>query len=893
VHGQTVAMRRALTLTALAGLVLAAAPAYAADTPPHQPMTIGTALPPGENGRVTVVDEARGKANGDYGPHTEDQRVLYWDGRYKEGKFQAQGTPETVGKARVYRDSYGVPAVYADTSYDTWYAAGYAAGEDRLFLADGVRHVAKGTYAELVGPSGVPADIQTRTLTYSDADYDAMFNALPPESQNVLKAYVAGLNAYIQHVKTTPTELPAEYALLSTVPEDWTLKDTLASGVLLTRFVAASGGEEFREVEALRALQAKLGNEAGLKAFTDLRWQQDDKASVTVPDASGTFHFNDPVPAATKDAVFRKSAAYALGLPKELATGPGTGAAPAPAGLPGTGVAAALNAFRASLHGGSYMFTVSGKRTTTGAPMLVNGPQLGYTFPTELYEQEVHGGGYDARGVTVPGVPTVAIGYGTNVAWGMTTGYSKTIDSFIETTRRTGGKLEYLHNGSWLPADCRTEVVKYRQAPQGVPVGPAVFTQNAEICRTLHGPIVATSKDGTKARSVFYAMYHRELENLNGILQWDRAKSLADFTKGVAQVTWNENVMYAGADGHIAYWHPGLYPRRSASWDTRFPAPGTGEYDPKGFLSFAQMPHAVDPAVGYLANWNNKPARRWVDDYLDPASSRSAGKAVRVQTIQLALARQPRLSPAALRTTEFTIGTTDHRAADFKPLLAAVTGRTAAEKQALALVRAWNGRSYGPGAGTSSTSYDDATVTDGPGPTIFRHFMDDLRDEVLQDLPHDIVVAADNRGSHVFDGTPADQLVLRNLAPAKSSLRPSRDYLHGRSPNAVVLAALDRSIKALTTTYGADETRWRDPHPRSTVKSLTGVIGPSRTMPYEDRGSWVQVVAFDPVARVVNPRPVTTPAVPQLPRTGTDPLLAIAGLLLLALVVLGRRLRRG
>ncbi|MBK5306805.1 MAG: penicillin acylase family protein [Frankiaceae bacterium] len=896
------ASRSALALLLGLTLLATAAPAYAADTPPRQPMTIGTALPPGENGRVTAVDQARGMLTGDYGPHTEDQRVLYWDGRYKEGKFQASGTPETVGKARIYRDGYGVPAIYGDSSYDTWYAAGFAAGQDRLFLADGVRHVAKGTYAELVGPSGVPADIQTRTLTYGEADYAAMFAKLPAESQNVFKAYAAGLNAYIQHVKTTPTELPAEYALLTTVPEDWTLNDTLASGVLLTRFVAASGGEEFREVELLRKLQASLGGEPGLQAFNDIRWQRDQKASVTVPPAEGRFANNDPVPAAQRDAVYRKSAAYALSLPPELAAGAGTGAAPeptTPTGLPAPVAASlqnmvdSLNAFRDNLHGGSYMFTVSGTRTSTGAPMLVNGPQLGYTFPTELYEQEVHGGGYDARGVTVPGVPTVAIGYGTSIAWGMTTGYSKTIDSFIETTRRTAGKLEYLHMGTWKPADCRTETVRYRAAQEGVPIGPAVFTQDAEVCRTVHGPVVAYSKDGTKARSVDYAMYRRELENINGILQWDRAKNLAEFVVGVRQMTWNENVMYAGADGHIGFWHPGLYPKRSPGWDTRFPAPGTGEYDKQGFLPFDALPHSVDPKVGYLANWNNKPAQGWADDYLDPASSRSAGKAVRVQTIQLALAAANKLTPAGLRAMEFQVGTTDHRAPDFKPLLVAAGGDTAIQKQAIALVRAWGGRSYGPGAGTSSTSYDDETVTDGPGPTVFRRWMDDLRDVVLADLPQDVRVAADNRGGHVFDGTPADNLVLRNLVPAKSSLPLSRSYLHGRSVRSVVLAALDRSIASLTTAYGADPTGWRDVHPRSTIDSLTGVIGPSRTMPYQDRGSWIHVIAFDAVAA----RPVTPPAPApgQLPATGPGTWPAAVGLaLLLALAVLRRRRpRRG
>lgn len=883
-------------LALLLGLAVLAwtVPAQAADRPPPQAFTVGTALPPGENGRVTPVDQARGMANGDYGPHTEDQRVLYWDGRYKDGSFQATGAPESPhAGTRVYRDAYGVPAVYGDSSYDTWWGAGWSAGQDRLFLADGVRHVARGTYAELVGPSGVPADIQTRTVTYSDADYAAMFAALPAESKNVLTAYVAGLNAYIQHVRTTPSELPAEYALLSTVPQDWTMEDTLASGVLLTRFVAASGGEEFREVSVLRELEASLGAGPGAKAFEDLRWQRDQKASVTVPPEEGRFANNDPVPVADRAAVTARSEAYALSLPTSLATGPGTGTSPVPTvqgGLPLpplvraslVKVVASLQAFRAHLHGGSYMFTVSGKRTSTGAPMLVNGPQLGYTFPTELYEQEVHGGGYNARGVTVPGVPTVAIGYGSTIAWGMTTGYSKTIDSFIETTRRVDGKLQYLHDGAWLPADCRTETVHYRAAEQGVPFGPPSFSVDAEVCRTVHGPVVASTADGTMARSVDYAMYRHELDNINGILQWDRATDLAGFEAGVRQVTWNENVMYAGADGHIGYWHPGRYPRRSPKWDTRFPAPGTGEYDNQGPLPFDQLPHSVDPAVGYLANWNNKPAQGWADDYLDPASSRSAGKAVRVQTIQRLLAAEPRLTPERLRSLEYELGTTDQRSPEFFPVIKGAQGATDIERQALALVRAWNGRTYGPAAGTSSTSYDDTSVTDGPGPTVFRRFMDDLRDVVLADLPHDIVVAADNRGGHVYDGTPADNLVLRVLRPSESSLVPSRDYRHGRSVNALVLAALDRTITSLTADFGADPAAWRDPHPRSTIDSLTGVIGPSRTMPFEDRGSWVQVVAFNPVAR-----PPTHVAGPPASGRGGRPLAATGASVLLAALGLG------
>jgi penicillin amidase len=121
-------------------------------------------------------------------------------------------------------------------------------------------------------------------------------------------------------------------------------------------------------------------------------------------------------------------------------------------------------------------------------------------------------------------------------------------------------------------------------------------------------------------------MYGRELENLNGILAWNKADTFEQFEAGVRMTTWNENVTYADADGRIAYWHPGLYPVRSASWDSRFPAPGTGEHDFRGTVPFERMPQSVDPRVGYLANWNNKPAAGWIDEYLDAASSRPAAR---------------------------------------------------------------------------------------------------------------------------------------------------------------------------------------------------------------------------------------------------------------------------
>jgi hypothetical protein len=80
-------------------------------------------------------------------------------------------------------------------------------------------------------------------------------------------------------------------------------------------------------------------------------------------------------------------------------------------------------------------------------------------------------------------------------------------------------------------------------------------------------------------------------------------------------------------------------------------------------------------------------------------------------------------------------------------------------------------------------------------------------------------------------------------------------------------------------------------HPRSPVESLTGVIGPSLTMPFQDRGSWIHLVAFDRVRRA-GTAPAPPVAVP-LPATGSGPLLpALAAGLAGAALVVRRRVRQ-
>lgn len=931
----------ALGLSACGGSEAPSSPRAPAD-PASLVLKAETVLPPGQSGFVSIAGQAQGLLSSDpgaYGAHVDDQRGLYWSFGAKPAVLGGKpGTPTQPKEGvQVYRDDYGVPIVYADRVRDLWYGVGYAVAQDRLFLMDAVRRTAKGTLAELTGCGAVPADLQARVLGYTEAEYQGFFDALSADARDAVLGYVEGANAWIAEARLDPTKLPAEYALLTSLPEPLTALDVLAAGVYITRFVASEGGNEFLNIRLLKALSQRYGSaRAGKDAFLDLTWLDDPKAVVSVPASEARFS-NQAAPAQGREAVFEGLADWAVQLPETIWKGEGTGslAAPFPCSQPSLAmagnaseglnraarrevsqaavarptaakvaatksrraaselarrqVALALNELRGYLHGGSHAYALGPDRTRDGGTLLVSGPQLGYGYPLLLVEYEIHGAGYHARGSSVPGLPVVGIGYTEHAAWGLTTGYSKTIDSFIETlcsnAQVTAGVCradQYFHQGQWKDLSCREETLRYRAAQSGIPVGPALLSGSYRVCRSLHGPLVARDDAAGLGRSLSYAMWMREIESIEGIREWNRATSFAEFDAAMRKLTWNENTTVATRDGHIAFYHPGLHPRRSAQTDQRLPIPGTGEFDHQGVLPFEQTPQVRDPAQGYLANWNNKPALGWLDGEGLGNTSRPGGPGQRVTAILDQLASRHDWRYDDLRELDRRTGTTDPRAREYRPLLAAFRARAAnglslTEQAALDRVLSWDGSHYGPDLDVA-----DPNASDGPGATIFGALVLALREELFGALRGDVIdtglpdpdpnnpnaeagLTAYGRiagvGSHVFDQSVMDNLVLRVLAPGHSGLVNRRDWLEGRSADAVLLVALRKALTQLASDYNggapltaSDLDRCRRLHPRSRLCSLSGVIGPGSdtlpgtscvTMPYQDRGSWVHRVGYE------------------------------------------------
>ncbi len=65
-----------------------------------------------------------------------------------DGELQISGLDAPV---EIYRDSSGVPHIYASTAHDLFFAQGYVHAQDRFWQMDFWRHIGSGRMAEMFG----------------------------------------------------------------------------------------------------------------------------------------------------------------------------------------------------------------------------------------------------------------------------------------------------------------------------------------------------------------------------------------------------------------------------------------------------------------------------------------------------------------------------------------------------------------------------------------------------------------------------------------------------------------------------------------------------------------------------------------------------------------------
>jgi acyl-homoserine lactone acylase PvdQ len=641
--------RRNRTRIAASLFVLAAgtlvSPARAQDSPvPVIPDLVQsvTVIPPGQDGAMDLVQFAEFQAADSRPEHYDDQLEMYAGlvddddvtpedllTHYHSQQFGPEEIVEEYSPREgvtVYRDALSVPHIYGDTLENTEFAVGYVTAQDRLFQADVFRHAALGTLASFVGPSYVEMDKAIRREGYTEEELQKMLDALPkifPQrgfGQSIIdgiEAYTEGMNAYIDEVSADPTIAPAEYfATGNYPPEPWRAIDTAALGVLQLRVFGETAGAELRNGELLRELGQKLGPTIGQKVFNDLRRRNDPSAYTSIATDNGRWP-SQRLP---------KANPRAIAIPDEPAPSEEPAAQDARAvindglariGFPTLGSAA------------SNALLVSGRRSTSGHPLQIGAPQVGYSVPQFFIDLDVHGGTperrLDFRGAAVPGASLVAaVGRGIDYAWTLTTGMSDAVDVRAELLCEPDGKKptvdskHYVFRGKCRAMTTREETISWNMPPTAL-LDPATAqppgSETIEIDRTRHGPVF--SRGTVRGKPVAWVrqrqFWQRELESFAAFSAWNSSsetKSMADFFRAADWMTVSFNVFYADAK-NIGYHHIGEYPVRAAGVDPRLPTWGTGAWEWKGVWPFSRNPHVRNPKQGWLVNWNNKPAASW------------------------------------------------------------------------------------------------------------------------------------------------------------------------------------------------------------------------------------------------------------------------------------------
>jgi penicillin amidase len=367
-------------------------------------------------------------------------------------------------------------------------------------------------------------------------------------------------------------------------------------------------------------------------------------------------------------------------------------------------------------------------------------------------------------------------------------------------------------------------------------------------------------------------IFGQEVTAAANLVSLGTTRNIHKFKHAVDKVTASLNCMFADTTGNIAYFHRGLRVVRPSTLDPRLPLPGTGEGEPAVIIKGRQMPTAINPHLGYIAQWNNKPILGWSTD----EQRELWGGADRVQVlkdqIDAAKAAHHPITSSDVAGYMKVAATVDQFAPRVFPYLKnaiAALPPSTPDLPAISNAGAFIGDWLAAGGGLLA---DGSGNIPYPGVTIYREWRkqvqtDTFGDELgthLRHMEYFQTSVGNNEDDHGGLFSP-DALFLRALAGPSATFPTSHDYFEDVSTStnpgrdATLIASLRTAIATLTTHYGTtDQTQWLTPKITVTFDASASAsdifFGPT-TMERENRGSFNEVIelADTPISQIIMP----------------------------------------
>lgn len=688
----------------------------------------------------------------------------------------AQADPN-LQKVEIKRDHYGVPHVFADSTYSLFYGYGYAVAQDRMFQLDMARRSFVGSTAEVLGAGEnnqhLNYDIQVRK-NFTPASIRKQIDALQKDEADIFKGYAEGFNAYLKKVKQNPELLPKEYLDYDFSPSALTDFDVVMIwvGSMANRF--SDINLELSALSLLQDLEKQHGAEKGRAIFNELRWLVDDDSPSTVPKTTTTGAKHTANLSLKLSEVSAELIARNHQQQKNAWGGIGPDFAPK----------------------ASNLWTTQPHLVKENATQLINGPQFGWYNPSYTYGIGLHGAGFDVVGNTPFAYPTILFGTNGQTAWGSTAGPQDVVDIYQEKLHPKRPHY-YLFNGQYLAMQERIERIKIRDQKD----------TNISVWSTVHGLVSEIDANNHIAYSKKRSWDGYEVQSLLAWINVAKTTNWEEYLQQAEKMAITINWYYADKNGNIGYVSPGYLPKRPSTQDMRIPANGDGSMEWQGIYDFEATPKAYNPAQGYLSNWNNRPGpdKTNTDTYFWTYGDR-------VNELNALYAENEQFSLEELWNFNKTVSYKDVNWRYFKPYLEKINSELSTDHSSYEMLQTllgWNG-----------SEEDQNGLNSHAGRLIFKTWLEEIYQLSLVPLIPNTHQAAYTQTGFMTQQGPnpgstnlsmGTKVILRALALEKKPDPDRFNLFAQQSSDIVFLQALENAQNRLNKEYGQDMSNWKLP----------------------------------------------------------------------------------
>ncbi|MEO9869220.1 penicillin acylase family protein [Ekhidna sp.] len=465
----------------------------------------------------------------------------------------------------VYFDEHLIPHVFASNEKDLFFTQGYVTAYHRLWQMEFQLYSAAGRLAEILGPkigntSLVDVDRRMRRigLMYGAQKSEEKFKKEDPEIFKLIEAYTAGVNAYIEELSYA--DLPIEYKLLDYKPEKWT---SLKCFLLISNMnnMLSRGEMDLEHTNALK----KWGRET----FEILYPERPDSVDAVIP-SSTEFDFEPLI-------VEKPDVNFPLVFTDPIINKPDP-------------------------DNGSNSFVVNGEKTANGRVILTNEPDLSLNLPSIWYIMQLNSPTINTMGATLPGGPSVIVGFNDSIAWGNTNAKRDLVDWYY-IQFKDNQRNEYLYNDNWVPTRKVIEEIKVKGS----------FSYYDTIVYTHHGPVVYDRNfSGSRAEITNLAMKwtaHEGGKEIKALYLGNKAENYEEFVDAFSHFAGPpQNYSFASVNGDIALWVNGKFP---VKWEEqgKFLMDGSNiEHEWKDYMPHEHNLHVLNPSQNFVSSANQHAA---------------------------------------------------------------------------------------------------------------------------------------------------------------------------------------------------------------------------------------------------------------------------------------------